>query len=112
MYLMLNNVKKWQFCFLYLGPVIGMEYNGDNCIQTCQEVIVGITKGTTGLVFISQSRDTADQQIENYYNFADMQMAVWNREKSRRETSAGLIVSFVHFYHNRNTLFLLFATCT
>lgn len=58
------------------GPVIGMEYNGDNCIQMCQEVIVGITKGTTGLVFISQSRDTADQQIENYYNFADMQMAV------------------------------------
>ncbi|XP_060576615.1 LOW QUALITY PROTEIN: protein XRP2-like [Ruditapes philippinarum] len=58
------------------GPVIGLEYNGENCIQICQEVIMGITKGLTGLVFISQSRETADEQIENYYNFADMQMAV------------------------------------
>jgi hypothetical protein len=56
--------------------VIGLEYNGENCIQICQEVIMGITKGLTGLVFISQSRETADEQIENYYNFADMQMAV------------------------------------
>ncbi|XP_060568964.1 protein XRP2-like [Ruditapes philippinarum] len=58
------------------GPVIGLEYNGENCIQICQEVIMGITKGLTGLVFISQSRETADEEIENYYNFADMQMAV------------------------------------
>lgn len=62
--------------FFIPGPVIGLEYNGDNCIEICQQVVTGITKGSTGLVFISQSRDTAEKQIENYYNFADMQMNV------------------------------------
>lgn len=58
------------------GPVIGMEYNGDTCIQYCQDIIVGITKGSTGLVFVSQAKELAQQQIENYYNFVDMQLHV------------------------------------
>lgn len=58
------------------GDVIGLEYNGDNCIQACQDQVVQITQGSTGLVFVSQSRELAEQQIENFYNFADMQMSV------------------------------------
>lgn len=58
------------------GPVIGLEYNGEECIRYCQDVASTITKGSTGLVFVSQTPQLAEQQIENYYNFADMQMAV------------------------------------
>ena len=61
---------------IFPGPVIGLEFNGDECIRYCQDVASTITAGSTGLVFVSQSAQLAQQQIENYYNFADMQMAV------------------------------------
>ena len=61
---------------ILVGDVIGLEFNGDHCIQYCGEVVHSVTHGDTGLVFVSQSRETADRQIENYYNFADMQMGV------------------------------------
>ncbi|KAK3591851.1 hypothetical protein CHS0354_005049 [Potamilus streckersoni] len=57
-----------------LGPVIGLEYNGDNSVQCCQEVLA--RTGPAQNTFISQSRDVAAGQVENFYNFADMQMAV------------------------------------
>ncbi|XP_064600443.1 protein XRP2-like [Liolophura sinensis] len=58
------------------GPVIGLEYSGKDCIKHCQECVVNLTTGTTGLVFVSQSPALATQQVENFYNFAEMQMAV------------------------------------
>ncbi|XP_033751685.1 protein XRP2-like isoform X2 [Pecten maximus] len=58
------------------GAVIGLEYNGDDCINLCQVELVEFMKGTTGLVFISQSKALADKQIEDFYNFADMQMTM------------------------------------
>lgn len=61
---------------IFSGTVIGLEYNGDNCVQICQDLTCKITAGSTGLVFVSQSKEVADQQIHNYYDFADMQMAV------------------------------------
>ncbi|XP_074661001.1 protein XRP2-like [Tubulanus polymorphus] len=56
------------------GPVIGFEYNGDDCIQLCQQAVVAVMQGSTGLVFVSQNKSLAQQQIENFYNYADMQM--------------------------------------
>ncbi|XP_046364849.1 protein XRP2-like isoform X1 [Haliotis rufescens] len=58
------------------GPVIGLEYNGTGVIKHCQETVVDLTKGTTGLVFVSQNLTAALQQIDNFYNFADMQMGM------------------------------------
>ncbi|XP_052797927.1 protein XRP2-like isoform X1 [Mya arenaria] len=58
------------------GDVIGLEFNGVDAVQTCQEVVTRLTAGSTGVVFVSQSREAAETQITNYYDFADMQMSV------------------------------------
>lgn len=58
------------------GPVIGLELCGDNVIKYCQDQIVNIMKGTTGLVFVSQNKTLAKKQIENFFNYADMQMKI------------------------------------
>lgn len=58
------------------GPVIGLEYNGDGVCNACQETCIAVSKGSTGLVFVSNSPQVATQQIDNFYNFADMQMSV------------------------------------
>lgn len=58
------------------GAVIGMEYNGDDCVETCKTEALNFMKGSAGLIFVSQSQSEAEKQIEDFYNFADMQMAV------------------------------------
>ncbi|XP_041367232.1 protein XRP2-like [Gigantopelta aegis] len=58
------------------GPVIGLEFNGEGVIAYCQKVVVDLTKGTTGLVFVSQNLSSANQQIENFFSFAEMQMSM------------------------------------
>ncbi|XP_059161923.1 protein XRP2-like [Physella acuta] len=58
------------------GHVIGLEINGDGCVALCQSIVTELMKGTTGLVFVSQSPSVAESQIENFYNFADMQMGI------------------------------------
>ncbi|KAK0068445.1 protein XRP2 [Biomphalaria pfeifferi] len=58
------------------GPVIGIQMNGDNCVSLCQSVILELMKGTTGLVFVSQSVAAAETQIDNFYSFAEMQMGI------------------------------------
>lgn len=64
--------------YLYItGPVIGLEINGDGCIQYCQEVTVNVMKGTTGLVFVSQSVESAAKQLDDFYNFAELMMSIW-----------------------------------
>ncbi|KAK7481501.1 hypothetical protein BaRGS_00027263 [Batillaria attramentaria] len=58
------------------GPVIGVEYCGEEVVRKCQERVVDIMTGTTGLVFVSQNPASAEQQIDNFFNFADMQMGL------------------------------------
>ena len=58
------------------GPVIGIEFNGDDCVESCKNEAVSLMQGSIGLLFISQSQTEAEKQIEDFYNFADMQMAV------------------------------------
>lgn len=58
------------------GPVIGLEFNGDDCIERCKTEALNLMAGSIGLVFVSQSLTEATKQIEDFYNFADMQMAV------------------------------------
>ncbi|KAL5007277.1 hypothetical protein ScPMuIL_016083 [Solemya velum] len=58
------------------GPVIGLEFNGPDSIAKCQEVVVNLTKGTTGMVFVSQLKSSASKQLESFYNFTDMAMSM------------------------------------
>ncbi|KAK3739786.1 hypothetical protein RRG08_033935 [Elysia crispata] len=58
------------------GPVIGLEFNCDGCVSLCQAAVVELMAGTTGLVFVSQSAEAAEKQVEAFYNFADMQMGI------------------------------------
>lgn len=50
--------------------------NGNGIVTLCQSLVVELMKGTTGLVFVSQSPEAASAQIEAFFNFADMQMGV------------------------------------
>lgn len=68
-------INKTVLCYVS-GPVIGLELCGDNVIKYCQDQIVNIMKGTTGLVFVSQNKTLAKKQIENFFNYADMQMKI------------------------------------
>ncbi|KAK3101591.1 hypothetical protein FSP39_004691 [Pinctada imbricata] len=58
------------------GPVIGLEFNGDGCVDTIQNELQQFMQGMTGLVFVSQSAHMVEKQLEDFYNFADMQMAI------------------------------------
>ncbi|XP_014665151.1 PREDICTED: protein XRP2-like [Priapulus caudatus] len=58
-----------------LGPVIGFEYNGPNANLHCQKAVADTAYGTTGLAFVSSNQKTAMSYVENFYNFADMQMS-------------------------------------
>ncbi|KAK7098375.1 protein XRP2-like [Littorina saxatilis] len=58
------------------GPVIGVEYCGEEVVRKCQDRIVDIMTGTTGVVFVSQNPASAQRQIDNFFNFADMQMGL------------------------------------
>ena len=64
------------FVFYLTGPVIGIEFNGDDCVESCKNEALSLMQGSIGLVFISQSQTEAEKQIEDFYNFADMQMSV------------------------------------
>ncbi|XP_013390023.1 protein XRP2 [Lingula anatina] len=58
------------------GPVIGLEYNGEDCVKHCKEIVASISQGSSEMVFVTQSPELAAEQVENFYNYADMQMAV------------------------------------
>lgn len=58
------------------GPVIGIEFCGQEVVRKCQERVVDIMTGTTGLVFVSQGPASAQRQIDNFFSFADMQMGL------------------------------------
>lgn len=56
------------------GPVIGLEYNGKDSIKHCQEILIDVSRGSTGLVYFSTNPKTATYQIELFYSFANMQI--------------------------------------
>lgn len=73
---LLHYIYVWLIPSLISGAVIGFEYNGDGCCAACQEALVAINKGSTGLVFASATPQAAAAHINNFYNFVDIQMTV------------------------------------
>lgn len=62
---------------IFPGSVIGLHMSGDGIVSLSQELVTELMKGTTGLVFVSQSSEAASAQVESFFNFADMQMGIW-----------------------------------
>ena len=63
--------------FVIAGAVIGMEYNGTGVVSACQQVLTARSsegEPATGLSFSSASPSEGAQQVENFFNYADMQM--------------------------------------
>ena len=60
-----------------LGPVIGLEYNGEGVCRICQDVLDRTVKDWRKSVYVSPDPSIAAQQIEVFYSVADMMMAVW-----------------------------------
>ncbi|KAM8820547.1 protein XRP2 [Eudromia elegans] len=56
------------------GPVVALEFNGDGAVEGCQSTVNNIFSGTK--VFVSESKASASQDVDNFYNFADMQMGM------------------------------------
>ncbi|XP_040076466.1 protein XRP2-like isoform X1 [Ixodes scapularis] len=54
------------------GPVIALEYTGDACLSSCQEVAKAIATetGSTGLVYVSSQANSALRQIEAVFGAA------------------------------------------
>ena len=61
-------------CLRYSGPIIGLEYNGDDCVRLCGETVNTLQTRDHPL-YSSPSSSVAIREIENFYNFCDMQMS-------------------------------------
>lgn len=62
---------------LKAGPVIALEYNGNDSIAMCVETAKNIATATgcTGLIYVSTCPKTTKWQIDNFFSHADMQLS-------------------------------------
>ncbi|XP_062854047.1 protein XRP2 [Trichomycterus rosablanca] len=56
------------------GPVVALELNGDGVVEACRGIASEVFDGTK--VFVSENKSSASQDIDNFFNFADMQMGM------------------------------------
>lgn len=54
------------------GPVIALEFNGDEAVQECHLIVNGLFNGTK--MFVSEKKETASGDVDSFYNFAEIQM--------------------------------------
>ena len=57
-----------------LGPVIGLEFNGNNCVQATNDAVKEVCSGSLSNIYVSSSSEKASQDIDAFYNFVDMSM--------------------------------------
>lgn len=56
------------------GPVIALEMNGDGVVEACKNIASEVFSGTK--LFVSDNKNTSSQDVDNFFNFADMQMGL------------------------------------
>ncbi|XDV35667.1 hypothetical protein PO909_005565 [Leuciscus waleckii] len=56
------------------GPVVALELNGDGVVEACRSIANEVFNGTK--VFVSESKHTSSRDVDNFFNFADMQMGL------------------------------------
>ena len=61
--------------FSSLGPVIGLEFNGDNCVQSTNDAVKDVCSSSLSNIYVSSSPEKASQDIDAFYNFVDMSMS-------------------------------------
>ncbi|RVE74055.1 hypothetical protein OJAV_G00037640 [Oryzias javanicus] len=54
------------------GPVVALELNGDGVVEACRNIASEVFSGTK--VFVSDNKNTSTRDVDNFFNFADMQM--------------------------------------
>lgn len=59
--------------YLQAGPLIGLEYSGPDCNNTCKKLVQELAIDP---YFITVDSGSLQRTLDNFYNFADMQMAV------------------------------------
>ncbi|XP_017335897.1 protein XRP2 [Ictalurus punctatus] len=56
------------------GPVVALELNGDGVVEACRIIANEVFSGTK--VFVSENKNSASQDVDNFFNFADMQLGL------------------------------------
>ncbi|KYO41490.1 protein XRP2 [Alligator mississippiensis] len=56
------------------GPVVALEFNGDGAVEGCRSIVNEVFSGTK--IFVSEDKTSASRDVDNFYNFADMQMGM------------------------------------
>ncbi|XP_051930254.1 protein XRP2 [Hippocampus zosterae] len=56
------------------GPVIALELNGDGVVEACKNIAGEVFAGTK--VFVSDNKNTSSRDVDNFFNFADIQMGL------------------------------------
>ncbi|XP_061082968.1 protein XRP2-like isoform X1 [Conger conger] len=56
------------------GPVVALELNGDGVVETCRKISNEVFGGTQ--VFVSENKNSSSADVDNFFNFADMQMGL------------------------------------
>lgn len=68
-----NNAEGLVDC-ITKGPVIALELNGDGVVEACKNIAGEVFSGTK--VFVSDNKNTSSRDVDNFFNFADMQMGL------------------------------------
>uniref|UniRef100_A0A672L9R9 Protein XRP2-like n=1 Tax=Sinocyclocheilus grahami TaxID=75366 RepID=A0A672L9R9_SINGR len=56
------------------GSVVALELNGDGVVEACRSIANEVFNGTK--LFVSESKNTSSRDVDNFFNFADMQMGL------------------------------------
>ncbi|XP_072900249.1 protein XRP2 isoform X1 [Hemitrygon akajei] len=59
---------------LQQGPVVALEFNGDGVVDACQNIVSSVF--TASKVFVSENKSSASQDVDNFYNYAEIQMGM------------------------------------
>ena len=62
------------FLTLFLGPVIGLEFNSKDCVRITNEAVSSVCGDSLSNIYVSPSPEKASQDIDAFYNFVDMSM--------------------------------------
>lgn len=59
----------------FLGPVIGLEFNGKDCVQNTEDALNQICDRSLGSIYFSSTPEKALHDIDAFYNFVDLSMS-------------------------------------
>lgn len=56
------------------GPVIGLEFNGKDCVQNTEDALNQICDRSLSSIYVSSTPERALHDIDAFYNFVDLSM--------------------------------------